>query len=838
MYQYVWDKETGGLLLTTELTKQGYSNEPRPVYYQELDILGFDKYWSYPKDDSAPLMWAQANNYIYKGRTVARTKGGSVYTAPELVILDMPEPDNGKLELVDIENMLRKNQDLLETLTQETIQHIYNVYREYKNDVDVFYVAFSGGKDSVVALDLVQRALPHDDFLVLFGDTRMEFPDTYKVVEQIEQHCKEQGIEFHRAQSKLVPSQTWKIFGPPSTTTRWCCSVHKTSPQINLLRKITGKYDFTGMAFTGIRAAESLNRSEYESVNEGKKHSGQMSCHGILDWNSAELFLYIFERGLVLNEAYKKGISRAGCLVCPNSSGRHEYIKRTCYPTETDTYLEMIASTSGKTNYSQEEMKMFIDSGYWRTRKSGRELNFGHDCFEVKSDSTPPTITVYKTQLRWEMWAKTVGEFYQAEPDLYVIKYLDKLYQIKLERTDTSISFLLLNCTKSKDDVRFFSLFRSVIVKTLYCIGCGVCEAECKSHCIDMTNGIKVGDNCTHCHKCHDIHEHCLRYNSIRNKISEGRKMAGLDRYFSFGARAEWMDIFCRYDCGADFWMSDGDGLVANKKKDAFKNFLQDAGLVVYDKNADGDKYCKCVPTNMGVVVSSMYKKGDTTAKDNGLLVVDNNSTNEFDDLANTRSLKDTAWALMLCHLVYSPAYNWFVNNLNQGVPYTPEAIKLMLSEVMENDKSGLGKRNVVDALKVVLAKTPLGTSRIFAECDIAEKISTTGKETLTLNTLVRCAWDAPVAEVILYSLYKFAEACGDYYQFTLETLLDDSIERDGVSPTRIFGLDRETMVRILNGLAVNYPEFISASFTLDLDTITLRPTGSELTSEDVLKLF
>lgn len=45
-------------------------------------------------------------------------------------------------------------------------------------------------------------------------------------------------------------------------------------------------------------------------------------------------------------------------------------------------------------------------------------------------------------------------------------------------------------------------------------------------------------------------------------------------------------------------------------------------------------------------------------------------------------------------------------------------------------------------------------------------------------------------------------------------------------------------MVRILNGLAVNYPEFISASFTLDLDTITLRPTGAELTSEDVLKLF
>ena len=89
--------------------------------------------------------------------------------------------------------------------------------------------------------------------------------------------------------------------------------------------------------------------------------------------------------------------------------------------------------------------------------------------------------------------------------------------------------------------------------------------------------------------------------------------------------------------------------------------------------------------------------------------------------------------------------------------------------------------------------------------------------------------------EVILYALYKFAEACGDYYQFSLETLMDDSIERDGVSPSRLFGLDRDDMVRILNGLSINYPEFISASFTLDLDNITLR---DEKSSEDVLALF
>ena len=88
MYEYIWDQETGGLLLTTNVSK--FSKEPRPVYYKELDILGFDEYWNYPKDDSAPLMWAEANNYIYFGRNVAKTKGGSLYTKPEIVILDEP----------------------------------------------------------------------------------------------------------------------------------------------------------------------------------------------------------------------------------------------------------------------------------------------------------------------------------------------------------------------------------------------------------------------------------------------------------------------------------------------------------------------------------------------------------------------------------------------------------------------------------------------------------------------------------------------------------------------------------------------------------------------------
>jgi len=88
---------------------------------------------------------------------------------------------------------------------------------------------------------------------------------------------------------------------------------------------------------------------------------------------------------------------------------------------------------------------------------------------------------------------------------------------------------------------------------------------------------------------------------------------------------------------------------------------------------------------------------------------------------------------------------------------------------------------------------------------------------------------------IVLYGLFKFAEKCNDYKEFTLATLLNDSIDRDGISPTRIFGLDREDMTPLLLGLSAKYPEFITASFTHDLEKITLAETKS---SGDVLDLF
>lgn len=212
MYSYDWDPSTGGYILNS--TPLNFSKEPRPVYYKELDMLGFDRYWDYEKDDTYPYMWAEANTYWYRGRKVAQTKGGSLCSPPEITILEEAEPRGEKLRFVDVPAMVSKNTPFMEGFVQETIKKVYNTYVEYQKKADVFYVAFSGGKDSIVTLDIVQRALPHNAFKVLFGDTGMEFPDTYKTVDLTEEWCKHLGIEFIRAKSEFSPEYTWRQFGP------------------------------------------------------------------------------------------------------------------------------------------------------------------------------------------------------------------------------------------------------------------------------------------------------------------------------------------------------------------------------------------------------------------------------------------------------------------------------------------------------------------------------------------------------------------------------------------------------------------------------------------------
>jgi len=761
LYSYTYDIKTGGILLNSSPT--GFSKEPRPVYAIELDMLGFDKYWKYVKQTYSPYMWAEANQYYYRGKLVAKLKGGNIYTAPEIIIPNgddgkpiMPEPRGISLRPVDIRAMVEANREMLEIIEQSTVKKILAIYTKYKDRLDCFHVAFSGGKDSCVLLDLVKKALPKRSFVVVFGDTGMEFPDTYEVVKKTKHQCFEDGIPFYIAKSHLNPKESWDLFGPPSRVLRWCCSVHKSAPQTLKLRDIAGKDDYIGLDFIGVRAHESVARSEYEYENYGKKQKGQYSHNSILEWTSAEVWLYIYANDLIVNDAYKKGNSRAGCLFCPMSGGTSDFLRRGAYRNEIDEYVKIVKDTNSWDKHSKTDTETYITSGGWDNRRSGRGIKANILRYKESTNNGVISIEIINPMSDWEEWIKTVGDI-----------------GVKYDVKKTARGYIVSVSEQAmKESPAWGKIFRQAFRKAAYCSGCKVCETNCTNSCISFVTGKVKITNCQHCLECHDLPGGCLMYNSL--KIPQGEKnMKAINCFDDHAPKSSWL---------VSFFKNKGEFLANNdlgpNQFTHFKRFLRDANLIA------------------------------------------DNSFSSFAELISQIGWEtETAWGLILINLVCNNSQiEWYVKNLDVSRAYDKKFVGEMLlsSEVKEK-----AARSVVKSYKRLI-EIPLGTNLHFGSVT-------------DMGDLVRTKCTVSDPRVVLYGLFKFAENCKDYKEFTLATLLTDSIDRDGISPTRIFGLDRDDMTPLLLGLSAKYPEFITASFTHDLEKITL---AEDKSSQDVLDLF
>ncbi|MCL2016624.1 MAG: phosphoadenosine phosphosulfate reductase family protein [Defluviitaleaceae bacterium] len=824
MYSYTYDQQTGGILLNS--TPSGFSKEPRPVYAPELDLLGFDKYWQYDKQAESPYLWAEANYYYYRGRLVAKLKGGNVYTAPEILLgfvcenyveppkksenapksaknstkaniktvyepytadsftdsnnnvfhIIPPEPLKTPLQAVDIPAMVAKNRELLDILEQTTVKKIVAIYEKHHEKLDSFHVAFSGGKDSLVLLDLVKKALPKNSFTVVFADTGMEFPDTYDVINKVEEMCKAEEIPFYTAKSHFTPQESWELFGPPSRTLRWCCYVHKSTPQILKLREVTGKNNYTGLDFVGVRAGESLSRAEYEYENLGKKIKGQHSHNSILEWTSAEVWLYIYKKDVLINETYKLGNSRAGCLFCPMAGDGSIYSRRANYTENVDKYIEIIQKMNSW-DTTPENVETYITKGGWEHRVSGRGITGNSVKYTEVTKKGVVKITVKNPLSDWKEWAKTINE--NVIP--FFVRNAQNGYIVEISEKDM------------REHPAEGKFLRQVFRKSAFCSGCRVCETDCRNNRIKFSkNKVSITD-CEKCGKCHEIMGGCLMYESLKIPQDE-RKTKAINCFDDHAPLYAWLESF--FNIGNDFF--ENNSLGPNQFK-VFKRFLRDSEL--QDKS-------EILP---------------------------------FFELINSLEwATNTAQGLILVNLIANnPQMEWYVKNLDISESI---ARKLLEERLIHVDELKLkAARSVVKMYKRIV-ETPLGTALNFGY--VTED-----------GDLVRTKCRITDPRVVLYALFKFSEKCNpdrekkqkaqkqpltaphrdDYKEFRLSTLLNDTIERDGISPTRIFGLDYAEMQTFLNALNAKYPEFITASFTHNLEAITL---SADKSSADVLELF
>lgn len=775
MYYVKWDSEVNSILLTDIETNL---IPPRPVFFEELDLLGFDKYWNYPKSNN-PLLWAIGRRYFYKGILAATAKKADALNLPDLVFEEGYE--NLYLEEIDIEEIIDRNKEALFILENDAIdfiEHICTKYAEYP-----FSVSFSGGKDSQAVLDLVTRVIHSDDITIIFSDTTLEHQYTYDTVKETIDQYKEKypNLKFETATPIKPANEFFKEMGLPSRFHRWCTPILKTAPYNKLIKNIID-VDSKIIVFEGVRTEESPRRSKYKQIADGVKHQSVINTRPILYWNFSEVILYNLYRNLPVNPLYRYGLLRVGCELCPFSSEWSDCIHAHIDNKFEEDYVPLIkeyAKNRGLT--SEKDLNDSVSKGHWKKRAGGKgvdcdsAVNFSQTLKSFKAISINPCTDFLE-------WVKILGSVSYYEED--------NLINGELSLNNKHVSFSLVN-KDNKEIIEFFDIqgdtklqtkLKKILRKSTFCVHCGICDVECNTGALETTPNVHIDSNlCDNCENCINLNGHgCFRAKSV-DVGSGGKTMkkrtSGIDKYSSFGLREQWLEEFLDF---SEEWLDNNS--LGPKQIPAVKNWLSEANLIE-GKNE----------------ITQLTKDLKIIYKEDPYFV----------------------WGVIWVNLYYnSKIINWYCDTINWGAKTSKTEL---LDELMDSfpDFSKGTLNNPLSAMINMFDNSPLND---------AFNLGNLTKKGRAVKFVSKDGVDSEIdIFLVAYALYKLKET-KSRLDFTVPELYDEKFEG---GPYKLFGISQSQLERVLRGLQQSNNKIINVDLAKDLDNIFL---DNNVDVEDIIR--
>ena len=194
---------------------------------------------------------------------------------------------------------------------------------------DVIEVAYSGGKDSDVILQLTKEA--GIKYRAIYKNTTIDPPGTIK-------HVKDMGVEV--LQPKYTFAQLIAKKGMPNRFRRFCCDVLK-------------EYKVLDKAIIGVRREESTKRAKrYHEPTQcrffGSKKEHVEQIYPILEWTLEDVTEFLQDRKIKCAPVYydEDGVfhpeRRLGCIGCPLASKDNVIAEFKKYPKMVKLYINAI----------------------------------------------------------------------------------------------------------------------------------------------------------------------------------------------------------------------------------------------------------------------------------------------------------------------------------------------------------------------------------------------------------------------------------------------------------------------------------------------------------------